>query len=292
MSLKSRRFCGQHGVVRWLNSGASWIRVAILALSVTPALCDVGGNCSFQQASHCNNEGAACTIDGKAGKCTTQHTQVADWCFCAVNGKQLDETKSTGTSSGQAIPLAPATVIFSLSPSATGIASLPKELGGGAIEYSSYAGSVTMKSQPTGNSSVDDIYIQSGTIVQSSLTIPPGIPTGPNTFTFVPQSVPSGTLNRTTGAFSFTANGTIKNNLMPSDGSAILTEGRYFGTLNMATGVATIDTITFDTYQSLSIPTISWWGQVGLIVAVIIATSVGLHLRYRRRTRSQAASVG
>src|SRR5713101_3245573 len=82
----------------------------VLALLATPAFA-VLGNCGQKNAA-CTNEGVACVVEGQAGICTTKHTEVATYCFCSVNGKQLDETDSTG-SSGNPIPLAPATVTFS-----------------------------------------------------------------------------------------------------------------------------------------------------------------------------------
>ena len=221
-------------------------------------LANASGTCVEGSNGDCAMENADCTIVLKgrniAGKCTTEKA-TAHYCFCAVDGKQ--EESDVNASANGPIPTAPARITFALTPHGPGVASLPLGLGGNAVNYSSFSGSVTMQSQPTGDPNVDRIYIVNGTITQNSLTLPNGQATGIITFTFVPQISVSGTLNRGTGQFSFSADGRITSNLFGSS-APILTQGDYFGTVNMATGVATVDTRTFDTYPNSVVPALSW----------------------------------
>lgn len=275
-------------------SRAFQLRFLILALLLVPldGYAELVGTCDQGAGGgRCTDPEAACRLgngDEDNGECVTQrNNRGIRICVCAQTegATQETETKAVGTGS---IPAAPATMTFAMSARTAGsitVLSTPDCVV--TVGVDSFSGTVTLASTATGDPNVDDIAITGGVLTAGSVILPGGTSTGANTVTFDGSGPSTGTLDRTTGDFSVSAPSKLTNLLYPL-GSPIASAGQYFGTVNMATGVATVDSITFDTLPSepsivcpVPVPTFSDWGPV---LSVLLLMGAAALVLYRRRT--------
>ncbi|MBN1845705.1 MAG: hypothetical protein JW810_08490 [Sedimentisphaerales bacterium] len=237
------------------------VRIALpllyLALVATaPAGAKVNGDCAVNSSTgFCQFKDKECkiTVDGvsKDGKCKS-HTvaTIGGVCVCTPNdGSKVQETKANAApSSGPGpVPPAPATIEFIIAPppGEGTIALVPEFLGGGMVFVPDFAGAVSMQILPGGSPDLDVVQIIGGMADAGPVMLPNGQSTGFNHFEFAGPGILEGTLDRTTGAFFFTATGVLTNELFPPS-RPIETVGQYFGLVDMATGEAQVDTTTFD----------------------------------------------
>ena len=127
-------------------------------------------------------------------------------------------------------------------------AGIPDFLGGGSVQIDTFSGQVDVALRPVPNDTEHcSLSITGGQFTAPTVTLPSGLSTGLNTFTFNINEPSLGMLNLTTGEYTVSATGTIANNLFPH---GIETEGEYSGIYDFATRTANAQSQTTDYIRS------------------------------------------
>ncbi len=243
---------------RWWRShkiGITLGMTAFLLLSPGPrAEAELGGDCKLKAPQFgnpglgCDGPGAACTINGKAGKCTNMKRPISSliYCVCSPDGTAVPEEveakavahKGLAAECGTSTEL----TIDERSPHIVDIA-FPRSMGGKVVRLESFSGTFTVSTSPSDEDpSQCQITVESGLFTAPSFRLPDGRVTGVNTYTFDADSASSGTLDLTTGKYTAMAQGRISNDLYAN----LPTQGTYRGTVDFEAGTITIDTTTLD----------------------------------------------
>ena len=260
---------------RGISVGVFLAAICVIGPLAVLAYAEFNGDCVARGTGACATPGAACTVAGVAGVCTDVRYRGIAMCICNPNDESLrgQEVESDAQGTG-AIPVAPSQMTFTLGPTANPAlveGSITFMEFGGALEVvhnATYSGTVTVQSTPTANPNFDEIELIAGTVTSPSVILPNGQPTGTNTWTFTGPGSTTGTLDRTTGEYTLFGRGTVINDLFPIN-RPIITDAKYFGTVNMANGQAFVDSTTLDLMPAASVPSLQTWSLILLVLSLL-----------------------
>lgn len=233
----------------------AWLLSTGLCLLLNPgAQAELKGDCTLLAPNFgnpglgCANQGAACTINGAAGKCTNMRRPISSliYCVCSPDGTKVPEEVEAKAVARAALPKACGfTAIFDIDESAPHIVDIafPRGMGKKVVRLEAFSGSFTVKTIPLADDPTQcQIAIDSGEFVAPSFDLPDGRSSGLNIYTFASDNSASGTVDLSTGKYNLAANGRISNGLY----SELPTLGTYRGTVDFDAGTITIDTTTLD----------------------------------------------
>lgn len=233
----------------------AWLLSAGLIFFLSPGVqAELKGDCTLRAPQFgnpglgCANEGAACTINGAAGKCTNMKRAISSliYCVCSPDGTKVPEEVEAKAVARTALPKECGfTATFDIDESAPHIVDIafPRGMGKKVVRLEAFSGSFSVTTVPLADdASQCQITIEAGEFVAPSFLLPDGRNSGLNIYSFASDNGSTGTVDLSTGKYNASANGRISNGLY----SNLPTIGTYRGTVDFDAGTITIDTTTLD----------------------------------------------